>query len=153
MTHIKKLKTVQIFTDGACKGNPGPGGWGVILRYGDEEKELCGGELHTTNNQMELKAALMGLRTLKQPCRVFIFTDSQYLQNGVTKWMKRWQRNGWKTADKKPVKNVALWQALQFELEKHQIDWHWVRGHSNHPENDRADALANEGLRRALQKV
>lgn len=146
----KKPKPVQIFTDGACKGNPGPGGWGALLQYGDHEKTLYGGEIHTTNNKMELKAALMGLRALKQPCRVFLFTDSQYLKNGMTQWIRGWQKNGWKTADKKPVKNKSLWQALLAELVKHQVDWHWVRGHSGHPENERADALANRGLEEVL---
>ena len=135
-------KVVDIFTDGACSGNPGPGGWGVILRYDGEEKELHGGEPATTNNRMELMAAIAGLEALKRPCRVHLFTDSTYVRDGVTKWIHGWKKNGWRTADKKPVKNVELWQRLDAARAPHQVDWIWVKGHSGHPENERADQLA-----------
>lgn len=133
---------VEMFTDGACKGNPGPGGWGVILRAGGREKELSGGEPLTTNNRMELMAAIEGLNALKRPCRVQLYTDSNYVRDGITKWIHGWRRNGWKTADRKPVKNAELWQALVEATAPHRVEWHWVKGHSGHPENDRADALA-----------
>ena len=133
---------VEIFTDGACSGNPGPGGWGSILRYGKRERELSGGDPATTNNRMELMAAILGLETLKRPCRVRLFTDSNYLREGVTKWIHGWKKNGWRTADKKPVKNVDLWQRLDAARLPHHIDWIWVKGHSGHPENERADRLA-----------
>lgn len=136
------LPEVEIFTDGACKGNPGPGGWGAILRFGDNERELSGGEALTTNNRMELIAAIEALKALKRPCHVQLTTDSNYVRDGITKWIYGWRRNGWKTADKKPVKNAELWQALMEATEPHRIDWHWVKGHAGHPENERADALA-----------
>jgi ribonuclease HI len=133
---------VEIFTDGACSGNPGPGGWAAILRIGTRERELSGGDPATTNNRMELMAAIAGLEALQRPCKVGLFTDSTYVRDGVTKWIKSWKRNGWKTADKKPVKNVDLWHRLDAVHALHKVDWHWVRGHSGHPENERADALA-----------
>jgi ribonuclease HI len=133
---------VEIFTDGACSGNPGPGGWGAILRYRGVERELAGGDPATTNNRMELMAAIAALETLKRPCRVDLYTDSRYVLDGATKWLPSWKARGWRTADKKPVKNVDLWQRLELALAPHQLDWHWVRGHAGHPENERADALA-----------
>jgi ribonuclease HI len=138
--------TVQIFTDGACSGNPGPGGWGAVLRFDGKEKELKGGEPVTTNNRMELMAAISALETLKRDCNVDMFTDSNYLRDGITKWIHSWRRNGWRTAEKKPVKNAELWQRLDAALGRHQIRWHWVRGHAGHAENERADALAREGM-------
>lgn len=146
------MSKVELFTDGACKGNPGPGGWGVWLRYGQHEKELFGGELETTNNRMELQAAIEGLKALKRSCEVSLTTDSEYLRKGVLEWMANWQRNGWRTADKKPVKNQDLWQALAEEMGRHQIEWHWVKGHQGHPGNERADALANRGVEQILQQ-
>ena len=137
---------VQIFTDGACSGNPGPGGWGAIIRFGRREKELKGGEALTTNNRMELMAAISALEALTRSCNVDLYTDSNYLRDGITKWIHGWRRNGWRTADKKPVKNAELWQRLDRALGKHRIQWHWVRGHAGHAENERADALAREGL-------
>ena len=137
---------VQIYTDGACRGNPGPGGWGVILRYKGHEKTLYGGEPHTTNNRMELMAAIIGLETLKRRSRVAVTTDSQYVKRGITEWMADWKRRGWKTADRKPVKNVDLWQRLDELVGKHQVSWHWVRGHAGHAENERADTLANRAI-------
>ncbi len=137
---------VEIFTDGACSGNPGPGGWGAILRFKDREKELSGGAQETTNNRMELQAAIEGLRALKRPMRVAIHTDSTYVKDGITKWIVNWKRNGWKTAAKKPVKNVDLWQALDDVLIGHDVEWHWVKGHAGHPENERADALARAAV-------
>jgi ribonuclease HI len=137
-----ELPEVEIFTDGACKGNPGPGGWGAVLRFGDKERELSGGEAPTTNNRMELMAAIEALKALKKPCHVQLWTDSNYVRDGITKWIHGWRKNGWKTADRKPVKNAELWQALLDACEPHRIDWHWVKGHSGHPENERADALA-----------
>lgn len=134
---------VEIFTDGACKGNPGPGGWGAVLRLGDREKELSGGEPLTTNNRMELMAAIEGLKALTRPCKVILSTDSNYVKDGITKWIFGWQRNGWRTADKKPVKNADLWQALLAATAPHQIEWRWVKGHAGHPENERADRLAS----------
>ena len=141
-----KLPHVTIFTDGACSGNPGPGGWGAILRFGEVEKELKGGEAHTTNNRMELMAAIQGLEALKRPCRVRLFTDSIYVRDGVTKWIHGWKKNGWRTADKKPVKNVELWQRLDAARAPHQVDWIWVKGHSGHAENERADQLARDEI-------
>jgi ribonuclease HI len=138
-------EVVRIFTDGACKGNPGPGGWGAILRYGEHERELFGGERATTNNRMELTAVIRALESLKRVCRIELYTDSQYVRNGITVWMRDWKRRGWKTADRKPVKNQDLWQRLDELAAGHEIHWHWVKGHSGHPENDRADALANRG--------
>jgi ribonuclease HI len=139
-----ETEVVEIYTDGACKGNPGPGGWGVIIRAGAREKELSGGEPLTTNNRMELLAAIEGLNALTRPCKVRLWTDSNYVRDGITKWIHGWRRNGWRTADRKPVKNAELWQALSEAEAPHQVEWHWVKGHSGHPENDRADALACE---------
>ena len=133
---------VVIFTDGACRGNPGPGGWGAVLRSGNHERELSGGERATTNNRMELMAAIMALEALKRPCRVRLFTDSNYVRDGITKWISAWKKNGWRTAEKKPVKNAELWQRLDLARAPHRIDWIWVKGHSGHPENERADELA-----------
>lgn len=137
---------VEIFSDGACKGNPGPGGWGALMRYGGNEKELCGGEANTTNNRMELMAVIRALEALKRPCRVRITTDSQYVKRGVTEWMSRWKRNGWRTADRKPVKNQDLWERLDEALSRHELTWKWVKGHAGHAENERADQLANRGI-------
>jgi ribonuclease HI len=137
---------VDLFTDGACSGNPGPGGWGAILRYKGVEKELSGGEAQTTNNRMELMAAIQGLEALKRPCPVRIHTDSQYLRDGITRWIHMWKARGWRTADKQPVKNVDLWQRLEQAAAPHQVEWVWVRGHAGHPENERADALARAGI-------
>ncbi|MFC5066687.1 ribonuclease HI [Flaviflagellibacter deserti] len=137
---------VQIWTDGACSGNPGPGGWGAILRYGESDKELRGGEALTTNNRMELLAAIRALEALTRPCAVDVHTDSQYLRGGVTGWLQGWKRNGWKTADKKQVKNQDLWQELDKLIARHDVAWHWVKGHAGHDENERADELAREGM-------
>ena len=139
-------KTVSLYTDGACKGNPGKGGWGVLMRYGSHEKELFGGEAHTTNNRMELTAIIQGLAALKRPCAVVIYPDSQYVKNGMEQWIHGWKKNGWKTASKQPVKNEDLWQQLDRLAAQHQIQWQWVRGHAGHTENERADALANQGV-------
>ena len=144
-------RPVEIFTDGACSGNPGPGGWGAILRFGGHEKELCGGEPDTTNNRMELTAAIKALEALKRPVEAVLMTDSAYLRDGVTKWLAQWKSRGWRTADKKPVKNVDLWQRLEAAMAPHRIDWRWIRGHAGHPENERADALARQGLEAARQ--
>ena len=138
---------VEIWTDGGCKGNPGPGGWGAILKYGDKVKELKGGEAHTTNNRMELMAAISALESLKRPCEIILHTDSQYVRQGVTGWIKNWKRNGWRTADKKPVKNEELWRRLDEVSEPHTIDWRWVKGHAGNPMNERADELATEGMK------
>tara|TARA_R110000850_G_scaffold36032_35_gene95692 strand:- start:1990 stop:2424 length:435 start_codon:yes stop_codon:yes gene_type:complete len=140
------LKSIEIFTDGACRGNPGPGGWGALLRFQGQEKELFGGERDTTNNRMELTAAIEGLKALTEPCEVVLTTDSQYVRKGITEWMAGWKRKGWRTASKQPVKNVDLWQALDAENNRHKIDWRWVKGHSGHAENERADQLANRGI-------
>jgi ribonuclease HI len=137
---------VVVYTDGACSGNPGPGGWGVILTFGDHSKELKGGEAHTTNNRMELLAAISALEALKRSCVVDIHTDSQYLRNGIMSWIQGWKRNGWRTADKSPVKNVDLWKRLDAALAQHKVQWHWVKGHAGHAMNERADELAREGL-------
>ena len=137
---------VEIYTDGACRGNPGPGGWGVVLRYKGREKTLYGGEPHTTNNRMELMAAIAGLEALKRSSQVALTTDSQYVKRGITEWMADWKRRGWRTADRKPVKNVDLWQRLDEVVGKHQVSWHWVRGHTGHVENERADTLANQAI-------
>ena len=136
------MKAIEIFTDGACSRNPGPGGWGAILRYRDKEKEISGFLNDTTNNQMEMTAVIEALKMVKEPCRITIHTDSQYLKNGITQWIKNWKRNGWKTADKLPVKNRELWEALDELSQKHDIKWEWVRGHAGHPENERCDELA-----------
>ena len=136
---------VEIFTDGACKGNPGPGGWGAVLRWDEQEKTLYGGEPHTTNNRMELTAAIRALASLKRPCQVILTTDSQYVRDGITRWIAGWKRRGWKTAERKPVKNEDLWRRLDEISSHHQIQWRWVRGHNGHPENERADQLARKG--------
>jgi ribonuclease HI len=140
------MKTVEIFTDGACRGNPGPGGWGVLLRYGDVEKELYGGEPDTTNNRMELMAAIRGLEALSRSCDVILTTDSQYVRQGITSWLAGWKKKGWKTASKQPVKNQDLWLQLDDQAARHQVDWRWVKGHSGHRENEIADQLANRGI-------
>ena len=144
-------KTVYLFTDGACKGNPGAGGWGVLLRYGEHEKELFGGAAQTTNNRMELTAVLSGLKTLNRPCDVVICTDSQYVKNGMESWIHNWKKNGWKTAGRQPVKNADLWQQLDEQVARHRVRWQWVKGHAGHAENERADALANRGAEQALR--
>ena len=138
--------TVELYTDGACSGNPGPGGWGVIIRWGDHEKELCGGEKETTNNRMELMAAIQGLESLTRSVNATLYTDSKYVMDGITQWIATWKRNGWKTAAKKPVKNIDLWKRLDDVLERHAVDWKWVKGHAGHIENERADELARQGL-------
>ncbi|MEG3178601.1 ribonuclease HI [Sphingomonas sp. RB3P16] len=143
-TTTTELTKVEIATDGACKGNPGPGGWGALIRSGGTEKELSGGEVLTTNNRMELMAAIEGLNALKRPCRVTLSTDSRYVMDGLTKWIKGWQKNGWKTAAKQPVKNADLWQALLDAAKPHRIEWTWVKGHAGHPDNERADRLASD---------
>lgn len=140
------MKKVEIFTDGACKGNPGPGGWGALLRYGETEKSLCGGEKQTTNNRMELQGAISALEALKEPCNVILTTDSEYVRKGITEWLHNWKKRQWKTAAKKPVKNADLWQKLDEATSRHSIEWRWVKGHSGHRENDIADALANQGI-------
>lgn len=142
---------VRIFTDGACRGNPGPGGWGVLLQYNGNEKELRGADPQTTNNRMELTAAIMGLEALKRPCKIRLTTDSQYVKHGITEWLKDWKQRGWKTANKKQVKNVDLWQRLDAAVAQHDIKWEWVRGHSGHPENDRVDQLANLAIDELLK--
>ena len=138
------MKQVEIYTDGACKGNPGPGGWGAVLRMGGHEKELAGGTPATTNNRMELTAVIEALRALKSPCEVALHTDSRYVIDGITKWIFGWQKNGWKNAAKKPVLNIDLWQALLEAKQPHKVSWHWVKGHAGHPENERADKLASD---------
>jgi len=140
------MKKVVVFTDGACRGNPGPGGWGALLCFGDREKELCGGEPETTNNRMEMTAAIRALEALREPCRVELYTDSVYLKSGITEWLPNWRERGWRTASRKPVKNQDLWEALAASTDRHDVSWHWVKGHAGHPENERADALANRGL-------
>jgi ribonuclease HI len=142
----EQTQTVYLFCDGACRGNPGPGGWGVLLRYNDHERRLHGGEKITTNNRMELTAAIQGLKALKRSCRVILTTDSEYLQRGITEWLPNWKSRGWKTSNKKPVKNLDLWQMLETEVERHHVSWHWVKGHSGHAENEIADELANLGI-------
>lgn len=147
------MQDVIIYSDGACKGNPGPGGWGAVLVAGTSEKELFGGEAGTTNNRMELTAVIEALRALKRPCRIAVYTDSQYVQKGIKEWLPGWKARGWKTADKKPVKNVDLWQTLDELTQPHDIAWHWVRGHNGHPGNERADALANKGVASLTQQT
>lgn len=146
------MKHVFIFTDGACRGNPGPGGWGALLRYSEHEKKISGAEPVTTNNRMELLAAIKALATLKEPCKIELYTDSQYLQKGISEWLPVWKKSNWKKSDKKLVKNADLWQALEQEASRHQVHWHWVRGHSGHPENELADALANAAIDKLLGK-
>jgi len=140
------VSDVEIHADGACRGNPGPGGWGVVLRAGSREKELWGGERLTTNNRMELTAAIRALEALRRRCRVQLYTDSQYVRNGITEWLPAWKRRGWRTADRKPVKNQDLWERLDQLATEHEVEWHWVKGHSGHAGNERADALANRGI-------
>ena len=151
MTETPQL--VEIATDGACKGNPGPGGWGALLRFGSHEKELSGGEAVTTNNRMELTAAIEALRVLTRPCRIRLSTDSKYVMDGLTRWIHGWRKNGWRTADKKPVKNAELWQALFAETQKHEIEWIWVKGHAGHPDNERADKLASDAALAAAKRL
>jgi len=145
------MKLVQIITDGSCLGNPGPGGWACILRYGDKKREIFGSEPHTTNNRMELRAAVEALRALKQPCNVEIITDSNYLKNGITSWIRNWKRNGWRTSDKKPVVNQDLWNELDEEVSKHKIEWQWTKGHASHADNNRCDELAQTAARGQLK--
>lgn len=142
----EQSKAVEIYTDGACSGNPGPGGWGAILIWGDHRKEIKGGEAETTNNRMELMAAISALEALKKGVEADLYTDSAYVKNGISSWIHGWKRNGWRTADKKPVKNAELWQRLDQALVRHTVRWHWVKGHAGHPENERADELAREGM-------
>lgn len=137
---------VEIFTDGACRGNPGPGGWGAVLRYKGKEKHLKGAEAHTTNNRMELMAAIKALESLTRPCAVSLTTDSKYVRDGITSWIENWKKNGWRNSKREAVKNADLWQALDEATQKHQVDWHWVKGHAGHPENELADALANQAI-------
>jgi ribonuclease HI len=143
---VSTEEAVDIYTDGACSGNPGPGGWGALLRCDGKERELCGGEPATTNNRMELLAVIEALRALKHPVQARVHTDSQYVQKGITEWIHGWKKRGWRTADKQPVKNVDLWQTLEREAARHKVEWHWVRGHAGHAENERADALARRGI-------
>ncbi|HEX2762378.1 MAG TPA: ribonuclease HI [Allosphingosinicella sp.] len=147
------MPLVEIFTDGACKGNPGPGGWGAVIRSGGREKEVSGGEALTTNNRMELLAAIRALEALKRPCEVVLHTDSIYVRDGISKWIHGWQRNGWKTADRKPVKNAELWQKLLDAAAPHKVDWRWVKGHAGHPENERADRLACDAAARFMRRT
>lgn len=150
-SHLVTDAIVDIYTDGACRGNPGPGGWGALLRFGEHEKEICGGEANdTTNNRMELTAPSQALELLTRECVVRLHTDSTYVRNGITKWVPRWKQNGWQTTDKNPVKNADLWQRLDDAVERHQVEWFWVKGHSGHPENERADQLAGKGLQEAV---
>jgi ribonuclease HI len=146
------LKQLEIFTDGACKGNPGPGGWGAVIRYGKHEKEISGGEPDTTNNRMELAAAIQALKILIEPCHVKLHTDSKYVLDGITKWIHGWQRNGWKNASKQPVRNADLWRDLIDAAARHQVEWIWVKGHNGHPENERADRLASDAAEVAAQR-
>ncbi|MEJ5211471.1 MAG: ribonuclease HI [Burkholderiales bacterium] len=150
---MSEAKVVEIYTDGACKGNPGRGGWGVLLRYGDHERELWGGEPATTNNRMELTAVIRALEALKRPSRVRLHTDSQYVQKGITEWLPNWKKRGWRTADNRPVKNADLWRALDELAARHHIQWVWVRGHAGHDGNERADALANRGCAGGTQET
>ena len=143
---VREDGIIDIFTDGACSGNPGPGGWGVVLRWRGTEKELAGGEAETTNNRMELMAAIKGLESLKRSVKARVHTDSQYVKDGITQWIAKWKRNGWKTAARKPVKNADLWRRLDEAANAHDVEWHWIRGHTGHPENERADALARGAI-------
>jgi ribonuclease HI len=146
------MKRVEAFTDGACRGNPGPGGWGALLRFAGRERELCGGEADTTNNRMELTAAIRALEALKETCSVDLYTDSVYVRSGITEWLPAWRARGWRTASRKPVKNQDLWAELAALVDRHEVRWHWVKGHSGHPENERADLLANRGLEAAQKQ-
>lgn len=146
------MKEIDLFTDGACRGNPGPGGWGALLLYAGRERELYGGERDTTNNRMELRAAIEGLAALSEPCKVKLLTDSTYVMKGITEWLPNWKSRGWKTAAKKPVANADLWQLLDTQNQRHKVNWQWVKGHSGHPGNERADALANRGIDEMLAK-
>lgn len=148
-----KMKYVEIFTDGACRGNPGPGGWGALVRYGDTEKTMYGGEAETTNNRMELTAAIEALVALREPCHVDLTSDSEYVRKGITEWLPNWKKRGWKTAARKPVKNMDLWQKLDAAATRHRINWHWVKGHSGHRENEIADSLANIGVDQVLESL
>ncbi|MSO84619.1 MAG: ribonuclease HI [Rhodospirillales bacterium] len=150
---VQSKDTVEIFTDGACSGNPGPGGWGAVLRWRGHDKELYGGDPQTTNNRMELMAAIAALESLKRGARVGLHTDSLYLKDGITRWINRWQANGWRTANRKPVKNEDLWRRLLAAIERHDVAWHWIRGHTGHAENERADALARRGVARAMAET
>jgi len=152
MTSSSKPETVEIYTDGACKGNPGVGGWGALLRYGGHEREIFGGEKETTNNRMELLAAIRALESLKRPCHVFLYTDSQYVQKGVNEWLASWKERNWRTAAKKAVKNEDLWRTLDQLIQEHDIEWCWVRGHSGHDDNERADQLANRGVKMVIDE-
>ncbi len=143
------MKQISAFTDGACSGNPGPGGWGVVLRSGEHEREIYGGASETTNNRMELTAAIRALEALREPCEVELTTDSTYVKDGITRWLTKWKQNGWRTSANKPVKNRDLWELLEAEATRHVIEWRWVKGHSGHPDNERADALANLGIEEA----
>lgn len=143
--------TLKIFTDGACKGNPGPGGWGVLLQFNDQEKTLKGAESHTTNNRMELMAAIQGLMSLTRPCEAQLYTDSQYLRQGMMSWLKQWKKKGWRNSKNEPVKNADLWAQLDELAQRHKITWHWVKGHSGHPENERVDALANQAIEELMR--
>jgi ribonuclease HI len=145
------LKQITIYTDGACRGNPGPGGWGAVLQYGEHQRELYGGEPDTTNNRMELTAALQALEALREPCDIDLTTDSEYVRKGITEWLPSWKKRNWKTADRKPVKNADLWQALEQAAARHRIRWHWVKGHSGHNGNEQADMLANRGIDELLK--
>ena len=147
------MKQVEIFTDGACRGNPGPGGWGALLRFNGQEKSLYGGAANTTNNRMELTACIEELAALKEPCQVALTTDSEYVRRGISEWLVSWKARGWKTAAKKPVKNVDLWQLLDQQAQRHRVSWHWVKGHSGHRENELADELANRGIDELLQST
>jgi ribonuclease HI len=153
MTTARASQTVEVFTDGACLGNPGPGGWAALLRLGTREKELSGGEAETTNNRMELMAAIAGIEALKRACTVVVTTDSEYVRRGVEEWVKRWQANGWRTSDKKPVKNRDLWERLSAALESHEVSWRWVRGHSGHIENERVDQLARDAAQKIKDEI
>lgn len=146
------MSAVVIYTDGACRGNPGPGGWGAVLTAGEHERELNGAERQTTNNRMELTAAIRALAALKRPCEIQLYTDSQYVRKGITEWLAQWKKRDWRTADRKPVKNVDLWQELEREIERHEIEWHWVKGHAGVPGNERADRLANEAIDSLLRR-